>query len=40
VSLGSVTPILADTLPLDEAGVAFDLLDRKQVLGRLALTAR
>ena len=40
VSLGSVTPILADTLPLEEAGVAFDLLVRKQVLGRLALTAR
>ncbi len=40
VSLGSVTPILADTLPLEEAGVAFNLLVRKQVLGRLALTAR
>ena len=40
VSLGSVTPILADTLPLEEAGVAFDLLVRKQVLGRLALTAQ
>jgi NADPH:quinone reductase-like Zn-dependent oxidoreductase len=40
VSLGSVTPILADTLPLQKAGVAFDLLVRKQVLGRLALTAR
>ena len=40
VSLGSVTPILTDTLPLEEAGVAFDLLVRKQVLGRLALTAQ
>ena len=40
VSGGSLTPIVADTLPLEEAGTAFQLLADRKVLGRLALTAR
>ncbi len=40
VSSGSVTPIVAGTLPLEEAGAAFELLAGRKVLGRLVLTAR
>ncbi len=40
VASGSVTPIVADTLPLEEAGAAFQLLAGRKVLGRLVLTAR
>ena len=37
---GSLTPIVSDILPLEEAGAAFQLLSGRKILGRLALTAR
>ena len=40
VARGSLTPIVADTFPLEEANAAFQLLSGRKVLGRLVLTAR